>query len=461
METIDVTWVARRGHTLFQGVSMKILSMIVLAVSFTLPMAHAESTLEANFRKLDSYFDQLQQFKKAQGSVLLFKDGKAIYQKHFAESKSEAPLPKEPLYRIGSISKVYTATIILKLVEKGQLSLDSKLSEFYPQLPEAAQITIEQLLRHRTGLPNLTAQKDYADYFENEISEVEQIERFKKYKLHFKPNQKMEYSNTNYVLLSYIAQKVAGKKLSELLSQYIAVPLKLRNTFIYEKAKPRPGEVTSYTKDLDWQKATDTHQSVPMGAGAIVSSPTELAQFIRALIRGEIIDKTLVDKMKQQQDGYGLGLITFPYGKKRAYGHNGSIDGFRSTLGYFEEDDLVTVELYNALATDSNAVSLALLKAQEGAAFDPPTVKATVTVDPQILAKYEGVYSEKSFPLKITISQKQGSLYAQATGQSAFALEAESNTEFAYAAAGIQIEFLEDGKLLELTQGQTYRLKRE
>src|SRR5206468_1964897 len=133
------------------------------------------------------------------------------------------------------------------------------------------------------------------------------------------------------------------------------------------------------------------------------------------------------------KDGYGLGLSSIPYYKKVGYGHSGAIDGFQSHVTYFAEDDLVLVELFNELTIERNEISIPLLNAVYSPDFKAPELKTAAKVDPKVLAKYSGVYSDKSFPLKISVFSKKGILYAHATGQNAFPLEPSSDHEFSFA----------------------------
>jgi D-alanyl-D-alanine carboxypeptidase len=411
------------------------------------------------YAKLEKYLDTVTKNKKGLGSVAILDKGELVYQKHFSFQDEEA----NPEYKIGSITKTYTGVIILRLVEEGKLTLKTKLSKFYKNIDGAKRINIEHLLRHRSGLPNMTSQKDYLSYYEKPISESQQIKRFSKYKLEFKPGKKYAYSNTGYVLLSYIAERASGLTYSQLLEKYITKPLGLTNTYVYTQSKRRNSEVYSYEKAGEWIKSSHTHESVPTGAGAIVSTPAEVAIFLRSLMTGKIINQKNLKKMKKLTQGYGLGITTFPYNKKRAYGHTGGIDGFRSIAGYIEEDDVTFVQLTNGMATSFNDISIAMLASYYKDSFDIPVFAKSLKLSENILKKYSGTYSGKSFPLKITFYSKNGTLFGKASGpgQGEIPFDAISKNDFAYMRASIKLKFEDEGETLIFTQGKTFKLRKE
>lgn len=156
-----------------------------------------------------------------------------------------------------------------------------------------------------------------------------------------------------------------------------------------------------------------------------------------------------------------MGLFTFPYGEKTAFGHTGGIDGFRSIAGYFIMDDIVMFQLTNAMATNFNDISISMLDSYFGREIEMPVFKEPVKVDKSVLKNYVGTYSDKSFPLKLTFFIKEGNLFGQATGQPAIAFEALSHNEFQFTSAKIKLVFSKKGEVLEFTQGNTFLLNKE
>ena len=201
--------------------------------------------------------------------------------------------------------------------------------------------------------------------------------------------------------------------------------------------------------------------SVPTGAGAVVSNPTDLILFAEALFSGKIVSERSLETMKTLRDNYGYGLFVFPFYDKKSYGHTGGIDGFSSVFGYFPDEKLCFARMSNGSNYTDNNISVALLSAFYGKPYEIPDFK-TVEIADEILEAYTGVYSSESFPLKITVSKKDKALTAQATGQSSFPLEVAEVNTFKFEPADIVMEFIPEEKAMILKQaGREFKLSKE
>ena len=176
---------------------------IVLATFLVVYSACSQSQSDASFNraKMDSLFAKIDQEKQGMGSIAITKNGELEYQNTFgyADIAEDIPANTTTTYRIGSISKTFTSAIIMQLVEEGKLTLDTKLSEYFPRVSNADRITIEQMLRHRSGLFNFTSAKDYTKWMEKPKSRDELIQEVIDNGTVFEPGEKAEYSNTNYL----------------------------------------------------------------------------------------------------------------------------------------------------------------------------------------------------------------------------------------------------------------------
>jgi CubicO group peptidase (beta-lactamase class C family) len=405
--------------------------------------------------RLDSLFSIIDANQKGMGSVAIFKGGKEVYHHSvgFADIEKGLKANPETKYRIGSISKTFTSAIVMQLVEEGKLSLDARLADFYPGMPNADVITIEQMLRHRSGLYNFTNSPAYLQWMVDPKSEEELIKIFVENGTVFSPGEKFEYSNTNYVLLSFIIEKVEKKPLADVLADRITKPLGLASTYYGGKIGAKPNEARSYTMSDRWAEATETDMSIPTGAGAIVSTPADLCRFFNALFKGEVVSKESLDKMTDLVDGYGLGLFQIPFYERKAYGHNGGIDGFQSNASYFPEDDVVVAYTTNGTVMAMNDILIGLLSIYFDKNYDFPTFAPVIDVASEDLDQYLGIYSSKALPLKITVTKNGNQLMAQATGQGAFPLQPYEAHKFRFDQAGIKMEFIPDDKKMILIQG--------
>jgi D-alanyl-D-alanine carboxypeptidase len=286
----------------------------------------------------------------------------------FADLMDETPMPPDGAFRIGSITKMFTATVIVQLAEEGVLTLDDPLALWLPevadQLPYGDQITLRHLLTHTSGLFNIVESDFYfADLFtEADIDEdagtvtLACVERdphdtlaryvYGKDAL-FEPGTQWYYSNTNYTLLGMVIEKAAAMPLAEAYRTRIYEPLGMESTFLDCYEDPVIDVVHGYTGSGDTlADLTELHESIGWSAGGIVSTAPDLITFARGLFGGALFDdpESLV-AMTTPAPGssYGLGIAL----QNETMGHAGYIAGFRSVLNYAPEFDTVVVMLYN------------------------------------------------------------------------------------------------------------------
>nr|GFC53098.1 hypothetical protein [Tanacetum cinerariifolium] len=212
-----------------------------------------------------------------------------------------------------------SAQLAPQLIEEKKLTLDTKLDTFFPQLPNAGSITIDQLLSHRSGLHSITADPAYL-------------------------------GNSNYIVLGYLVEKLGKQPYAQALQKRVVAKAGLKNTYYGGKIDPKKQEAFSYKAGPGgtWQPDVETDMSIPGGAGAVVSTPTDLNRFLEALFAGKLVSATSLGEMKTIRDGFGRGLMMLPFYGKPGYGHGGIIDGFQSMASYFPDDKLAVTLSTNA-----------------------------------------------------------------------------------------------------------------
>ncbi|MCG8305934.1 MAG: serine hydrolase [Cytophagales bacterium] len=420
--------------------------------------AHLSFGQDFNKVRLDSLLELIETKQKGMGSISIFKDGGEVYHKSigYADVEEHLKADRDTRYRIGSISKPFTAALILQMVEEEKLTLETRLSEFFPEIPNSQKISIEHLLRHRSGLYNFTNAGDYPKWMESPQTKSQLIDLFIKNGVVFQPDEKFEYSNTNYVLLSYILEETEEKTLAEILMERICKPLNLEHTYLGGKIMTGRNEAQSYFFNDGWKLGPETDMSIPSGAGAVVSTPADLNTFFTALFFGKLLNKSSLEQMKELVDGYGLGLFQMPFYSRKAFGHNGGIDGFQSNASFFESDKVAVALTMNAVEMGVNDILIGVLSIYFGREYDFPAFQPGIQVTSGELDKYLGIYSSEDLPLKITISKKGNRLFAQATGQSEFPLEPYETDKFRFERAGIKMEFLPEERKMVLIQGARY-----
>jgi D-alanyl-D-alanine carboxypeptidase len=430
---------------------MKKTFFITLLSCIILQMTFAQSFDKA---RLDNYFKLLEENHKFMGSVAVSKDGAIIYTKSvgYADVENNIKADESTKYRVGSISKTFTAVLILKAVEENKLNLDQTIDQYFPTIENADKITVKHLLNHRSGIHNFTDDADYLSWNTQPKTAQEMIGIITNAGSDFEPDSKAQYSNSNYLLLTYILEKVHQQSYTELLKERITLPLSLKDTYLGGKINTRQHESKSYRFVGNWQAESETDISIPLGAGGIVTTPADLVKFSDALFGGKLLKNESQELMKTIRDHYGIGLFQLPFDNKVGYGHTGGIDGFTAIFAHFTDGNISYALTSNGTNFNNNDISIAVLSAVYNKAYELPDFSG-YEVSSAELDSYIGVYASEQIPLKITISKNNQILVAQATGQSAFPLEATSKNIFKFDPAGIVMEFNSTAKTMLLKQG--------
>lgn len=410
----------------------------------------AQTTFNAN--RLDSLMTLFETNNKFMGAVSIRNHDKILYDKAFgfsniAEAKKAG---LNTLYRVGSVSKSFTAVMVLQLVEEGKISLNTSLESYFPTVPNAKKITINHLLRHRSGIHNFT-DSVYLTYYTQPKTEADLIKIISAYPSDFEPDTKAEYSNSNYVLLGYIIETITGKDYGVNLAERITKPLGLNSTYFGKNTPDLSGKCKSYTfQQGDWVIEAETDLSIPHGAGAVISTTADLTAFGWALFQHRLLDKESLDEMLRLTDNFGCGIFPIPFYERRAFGHNGAIDAFGAIWAYFPSDSVTIAVCTNGVNYNFNDILIGILSIYFGQPYQMPSFE-TIVVDVSKLSPFSGIYSTKELPLKLTVFVQENQLFAQGTGQSSFPLDAVNDSTFRFDAAGIKMTF--SGNTLLLNQG--------
>ncbi len=452
------------GNHFFNELCIFIVMKKLLFLSGVLLSLSIANAQKIDVKSLDALMDSLDKRDKFMGSVALSINDTIVYRRAigFADVENNIKNTVDTKFRIGSISKTFTAAMIMHSVMDGKLGLNSPISMYFPTIPNGDKISISHMLKHRSGIHSVTDDEDYMDWHSKPIDRKKMIEKISSHPVEFQPDSESRYSNSNYILLSYLLEDLYSKPYAELLQEKIISKIDLQNTKVGTAINTAAGESKSYSKNgKKWELEQETDMSVPMGAGNIISTPSELIFFINALIQKKIIVARGISEMTGIRGKYGSGLFEIPFYDKVGIGHTGGIDGFSSVLGSFPMDKISFAITCNGQDFPVNEISIALLNAAYGKKVTIPSFNE-LKLDSKILDKYVGVYSDESFPLKIYITQQDGQLFAQATGQSAFPLSADNEKEFQFKTAGIKMQFDANKKILKFSQaGNNFTLNRE
>ena len=435
------------------------MKKIFLAVFISFTIA---SIGQDRFKRIDSLLTYLNENNKFMGSLSLREGNDVVFSKAygFADIDNKIEATNKTKYKIGSITKTFTATIIMQLIEEKKLRLESKLTKFFPKVQNADKISISDLLHHRTGILDFINQDTLtvADFKSDDLKSVI-YNKINNYESIFEPNSQFLYSNSNYYLLGGIIEKLTHESFATNVQKRIVDKIGLKNTYYpTEKVNIAKKECYSFLfNGTTWEKVPEWGSDVAFAAGGIISTPDDLTQFMYALFNGKLVKNTSLDLMKDLKDGYGAALMQFPFGERHFYGHTGGIENFRAVVGYYPNDNLGVSLIVNGDNFNRNDIMIGILSIYYKMPFPFPNFNV---IDNKVLEKYVGNYTSKEIPLKINISIKDGSLIAQATGQSSFPLTAKSETEFIFQTAGIEMIF-EDDKFVLKQGGQKFNYTKE
>ncbi len=401
-----------------------------------------------NKTKLDSLFSTLD--NKVMGSMVITKNNKKVYSNSIGYSSIDKKLKNsnKTKYRIGSITKMYTAVMIFQLIDNKKLDIKTSLAAYFPNIKNAQKITIGNLLNHTSGIFNFTNHKNFNPYLAQTHEQM--LTTIEKFKPDFEPNSQTAYSNTNFILLGYILENIYDNSYARILESHIVNKLGLKNTYFGSIISSENNEAFSYTYNKEWKKSKETDMSLPHGAGAIVSTPDELTIFMNALMEGKLISQKSFKRMIPLKNGLGYGIGQFSVYDKILFGHNGGIDGFTSLLIYEPKEKISIAFTSNGSTLDIKDIVIDGLTASMNIRF---TKTPSFVVSTKQLAKYTGSYSSEDVPFVLTFRVEGGQLMGGPPADSNNVLKAIEKHQFILEKEGAILDFNPENNTLILSQG--------
>ena len=377
-----------------------------LILGLILVMGLASQTLAQPAEDLSKSIDEIltQTYKPNEpgAAVIVVKDGKVVFRKGYGMANLELGVPVEPdmVFRLGSITKQFTAVAILMLVEQGKLSLDDDLTKFLPDYPTKGQkITITNLLTHTSGIKPYTSLPEWLAMWRKDVPLNDLIALFKDKPMDFAPGERYTYNNSAYVLLGAIIEKASGQSYADFVEKNIFAPLGMTHSFYDDTARVFPRRVSGYSKPKDtWLNAAYLSMSQPYAAGSLASSVDDMALWDAALYTDKLVKQETLKRAwtsaklnSGRLTGYGFGWSLNSYEGHPTIEHGGGINGF-STYAVRMPDDRV----YVAVLTNKDSggpgpgrVAFRIAALASGKPFRDPVA---ITLAPDILEKYTGVY---------------------------------------------------------------------
>ena len=402
-------------------------------------------------------------------AVLVARDGKIVFQSGFgfADLESKTPVTAETKFRIGSVTKQFTAAAILRLADDGKLKLSDPLEQFFPGFPGGSQITLHHLLTHTSGLHSYTGKPEFMARVPKPITPAELIAWFREDKPDFAPGAGFLYNNSGYFLAGEIAAKVAGKTFEAFLREAFFEPLGMKDTGIFVNSRPPAGIALGYsvadgkaTRALDWDMAWAG------GAGALYATIGDLFRWNEALFGGRVLREeslklmTTPVKLPANVDGmsYGYGVAVAKVNGLPSINHAGGLNGWSSELIRLPEQGCTVVALGNAMppvpSHEPSGVTRMIignfLKA-EIQAVRPPS--ENLTLEKTNYADFIGRYAYPSAVLTVSVEGQR--LFAQLTAQPKFEVFASAPDEFFWKVTDARVQFVRNEKAVVIAAKHT------
>lgn len=397
------------------------------------------------------------------GSVLVAQGEKVLFEKSYGDANLEWSVPDTPLtkFRIGSMTKQFTAASILLLEERGKLSTDDPVKKYMPDAPAAwDKVTIYNLLTHTSGIPSFTSFPDYHASEGTPTTPKELVDRFRDKPLEFQPGEKWNYSNSGYVLLGYLIEKVSGQTYADFLTENILKPVGMNDTGYDSNSAVISHRASGYTPSPSGPvNAGYIDMTIPFSAGALYSTTHDLLLWEQALYGGKVLSAASLKKMTTPfKENYGCGLMIHSLKGHLSYEHGGGIEGFNTEMAYYPDEKLTVIVLSNLNGGAPDDIAGKLAAVTRGEKVVLQSERKEIQVPRAVMAKYVGSY-ELAPGIFITMSLDGDHFFTQLTGQGKLEVFPESETTFFLKVVDAQLTFETDsqGKVTDVVLHQNGR----
>lgn len=407
---------------------------------------------------VDGLYGRLNEKANPGIAVLIARDGKIIYDKGYgyADMEHKTKISPQTKFRIGSITKQFIASGIMKLQEEGTLSVNDKLSKYFPDFPRAGEVTIHQLLTHTSGIHSFTNKESFLNDVVKPVTNDSLINYFRNDEYDFSPGERYQYNNSGYFMLGLIIEKVSGLNYGEYLKKTFFDPIGMTNSGVYSTKIKLTDEALGYEKQSDkYKRALDWNMDWAGGAGSLYSTTEDLYKWNEALFNNKVLKP---ESMKAAftpvvlnngsippgiKYGYGWGLNE--YRGVSSIGHSGGLHGFISQLMRIPKSNMTVVLLTNVMPPQ---VEIDPMKVAELYLWKDMAKQASFArqqTDEKELEKYTGRY-DLTQGMVMTVTKEKDGLYAQVSGQNKFPIFQSSPGHFFWKVVEATVHFVTDDK---------------
>ena len=444
---------------------------LTLAFATSLLALTATPALAQDTQRMEEVVEAEADTGKFMGAVLVAKGDEPMLNKAWGSADLEWDIANttDTKYRIGSVTKQFTAVSILLLKEQGKLDLDAPISTYLEGTPETwSEVTVRNLIRHTSGIPSVTSLDEFNEIVRQPVSQDDLLAMYINLPLEFEPGSTWKYSNSGYLLLSRIIENLSEQPIGAFFQANLFDPLGMKATGFDITSQILPKRADGYSPtgdDVTVINAAYADMGIPSGAGALYSTTGDLHKWQRGLFGGQILsEESLAEYLTPSEheamsgSHYAHGVIVTKAEDNTVYWHSGGIQGFNSWLGYDADRQVTVAVLANLNGGAANKIGRQLFTLVHGGEVVLQADRVASEVDPADLAQYEGVFALAP-TFKITMFVENGKLMAQATGQGANELFKESEDKFFLKVVDAQVRFNRDdsGKITSITVFQNGR----
>jgi CubicO group peptidase (beta-lactamase class C family) len=417
-----------------------LLFSILAMVAAAAPAGPAQKTVDdALAKRIDAVMAEIYKPGEPGAAIIVRKDGRTIFRKGYGMADMELGVPVEPdmVFRLGSITKQFTAVSVLILAEQGKLSLQDEITKFLPDLPtQGRTITIEHLLTHTSGLKSYTNLSEWLPLWRKDMSVREIIDLTKDKPMEFAPGERWNYNNTGYVLLGAVIEKVSGLTYEDYVNKMIFGPLGMKHSYYGNTERIIPRRIPGYQMGKDgFVNAPYLSMTQPYAASALLSSVDDLGVWNEAVFSGKLVKKEWLDKAftpyplkNGESTGYGYGWFIANYQGHRIIEHGGGIHGFSTYEMTLPEDRIFLAILTNSAVggrdPEPRAFKIATLLLGK-----PEPERKAITLPEMDIEALVGVYENADGQARY-ITRERIRVFLQRAGDAKYEIRAASPDEF-------------------------------
>jgi len=398
---------------------MKRTGFLLLILLFVLSQSNCQKNLEEYDQLMDEKFTS----DGPGAAALIVRDGKILYRKAFGMANMELDVVMSPdhVFRIGSITKQFTACAILKLAEEGKLDLQDDITTFIDDYPtHGYTITIEHLLTHTSGIKSYTSMFEWTtEVRKKDFTPPELIDYFKNQPMDFAPGEEFRYNNSAYFILGYIIELVSGKTYESYVEENFFKPLGMENSYYGSTSQIIHNRADGYAREGEGYKNDDfLSMTQPYGAGSLLSTVDDLYTWYKAVMDHKVISEESLQKAttsnflnNRRKTGYGFGWFLRNIQGSPSITHGGGINGYLTASMFLPEEQLFIALFSNCTCNDPGilATKMAAIALGKPYGWEP------ITLDEELLKSYEAVYTSE-YDEDLVITYKDGLLYSKGTG---------------------------------------------